>query len=185
MSRLARAAGGPLAGWIHPDDRAEVVQALAALTAGAPFNLEYRLSIEGGERWVQDRGRATAQAGRLWIDGVLVDATPERMVRQELARLALHDPLTGLPNRMLALDRLKLALAQARRESTLVGVMFLDLDNFKHINDTLGHDAGDNMLIEAARRISSCLRGTSTVARLGGDEFLVILPGLTGLVASS
>ncbi|MGO3296924.1 MAG: putative bifunctional diguanylate cyclase/phosphodiesterase, partial [Marinobacter sp.] len=79
----------------------------------------------------------------------------------------------------------KLALAQARRENSMVGVMFLDLDNFKHINDTLGHDAGDNLLIEAARRISSCLRGTSTVARLGGDEFLVILPGLTGPESSS
>jgi diguanylate cyclase (GGDEF)-like protein len=86
---------------------------------------------------------------------------------------------------MLALDRLKLALAQARRESTEVGVMFLDLDNFKHVNDTLGHDAGDTLLIEAARRISSCLRGSSTVARLGGDEFLVILPGLQSAEVSS
>jgi diguanylate cyclase (GGDEF)-like protein len=85
---------------------------------------------------------------------------------------------------MLALDRLKLALAQARRDDTEVGVMFLDLDNFKHINDTLGHDAGDTLLVEAARRVSSCLRGTSTVARLGGDEFLVILPGLAGPDAS-
>jgi diguanylate cyclase (GGDEF)-like protein len=77
------------------------------------------------------------------------------------------------------MDRLKLALAQARRDQSEVGVMFLDLDNFKHINDTLGHEAGDALLIEAARRVSSCLRGTSTVARLGGDEFLVILPGLS------
>ncbi|MDX1599676.1 MAG: EAL domain-containing protein, partial [Marinobacter sp.] len=104
---------------------------------------------------------------------------------QQLLRQANYDILTGLPNRMLALDRLKLALAQARRENSLVGVMFLDLDNFKHINDTMGHDAGDNLLIEAARRVSSCLRGTSTVARLGGDEFLVILPGLTGADATS
>ena len=79
---------------------------------------------------------------------------------------------------MLALDRLKLALAQARRDEQLVGLMFLDLDNFKHINDTMGHDNGDSLLIEASRRISSCLRGTSTVARLGGDEFLVVLPSL-------
>ena len=113
------------------------------------------------------------------------DISIRKRYEQQLLRQANYDILTGLPNRMLALDRLKLALAQARRESTLVGVMFLDLDNFKHINDTLGHDAGDNLLIEAARRISSCLRGTSTVARLGGDEFLVILPGLTGPEASS
>ena len=113
------------------------------------------------------------------------DISIRKRYEQQLLRQANYDILTGLPNRMLALDRLKLALAQARRESSLVGVMFLDLDNFKHINDTLGHDAGDNLLIEAARRISSCLRGTSTVARLGGDEFLVILPGLTGTEATS
>lgn len=106
------------------------------------------------------------------------DISIRKRYEQQLLRQANYDILTGLPNRMLALDRLKLALAQARREDQQVGVMFLDLDNFKHINDTMGHDAGDNLLIEASRRISSCLRGTSTVARLGGDEFLVILPGL-------
>lgn len=122
------------------------------------------------------------------ITGYLIlgeDVSIRKRYEQQLLRQANYDILTGLPNRMLALDRLKLALAQARRENTLVGVMFLDLDNFKHINDTLGHDAGDNLLIEAARRISSCLRGTSTVARLGGDEFLVVLPGLPGPDACS
>lgn len=113
------------------------------------------------------------------------DISIRKRYERQLLRQANYDILTGLPNRMLALDRLKLALAQARRENTEVGVMFLDLDNFKHINDTLGHDAGDTLLIEAARRISSCLRGTSTVARLGGDEFLVILPGLQNAEASS
>ncbi|WP_241264486.1 EAL domain-containing protein [Marinobacter daepoensis] len=108
------------------------------------------------------------------------DISIRKRYEQQLLRQANYDILTGLPNRMLALDRLKLALAQARRDETQVGVMFLDLDNFKHINDTLGHDAGDTLLIEAARRVSSCLRGTSTVARLGGDEFLVVLPGLNG-----
>lgn len=108
------------------------------------------------------------------------DISIRKRYEQQLLRQANYDILTGLPNRMLALDRLKLALAQAQRENSLVGVMFLDLDNFKHINDTMGHDAGDNLLIEAARRISSSLRGTSTVARLGGDEFLVVLPGLQG-----
>lgn len=106
------------------------------------------------------------------------DISIRKRYEQQLLRQANYDILTGLPNRMLALDRLKLALAQARREDQLVGLMFLDLDNFKHINDTMGHDSGDTLLIEASRRISSCLRGTSTVARLGGDEFLVILPAL-------
>lgn len=106
------------------------------------------------------------------------DISIRKRYEQQLLRQANYDVLTGLPNRMLALDRLKLALAQSRRESTMVGVMFLDLDNFKHINDTMGHDAGDCLLVEASRRISGCLRGSSTVARLGGDEFLVVLPGL-------
>ena len=108
------------------------------------------------------------------------DISIRKRYEQQLLRQANYDVLTGLPNRMLALDRLKLAIAQARRDETQVGVMFLDLDNFKHINDTLGHDAGDTLLIEASKRVSSCLRGTSTVARLGGDEFLVVLPGLSG-----
>ncbi len=108
------------------------------------------------------------------------DISIRKRYEQQLLRQANYDVLTGLPNRMLALDRLKLAIAQARRDETQVGVMFLDLDNFKQINDTLGHDAGDTLLIEASKRVSSCLRGTSTVARLGGDEFLVVLPGLSG-----
>lgn len=115
------------------------------------------------------------------VNGYLIlgeDISIRKRYEQQLLRQANYDILTGLPNRMLAMDRLKLALAQARRDQSEVGVMFLDLDNFKHINDTLGHDAGDTLLVEAARRVSSCLRGTSTVARLGGDEFLVILPGM-------
>ncbi len=106
------------------------------------------------------------------------DISVRKRYEQQLLRQANYDLLTGLPNRMLALDRLKLALAQSRREDSRVGLMFLDLDNFKHINDTMGHDAGDSLLIEASRRIASALRGNSTVARLGGDEFLIILPSL-------
>ncbi|WLQ17282.1 EAL domain-containing protein [Hahella aquimaris] len=106
------------------------------------------------------------------------DISVRKRYEQQLLRQANYDLLTGLPNRMLALDRLKLALAQSRRDKSQVGLMFLDLDNFKHINDTLGHDNGDTLLIEASRRIASSLRGNSTVARLGGDEFLIILPSL-------
>ncbi|MCM0612258.1 EAL domain-containing protein [Marinobacter sediminum] len=143
---------------------------------------------QNGERFWEQLIVTPIKDGSSDTTGYLIlgeDISIRKRYEQQLLRQANYDILTGLPNRMLALDRLKLALAQARRENTLVGVMFLDLDNFKHINDTLGHDAGDNLLIEASRRISSCLRGTSTVARLGGDEFLVILPGLTGPDSSS
>jgi diguanylate cyclase (GGDEF)-like protein len=177
-SGASPAAGAPLDGWIHPDDRDEVAQALAALTAGAPFNLEYRLSIEGGERWVQDRGRATAQAGRLWIDGVLVDATPERMVRQELARLALHDPLTGLPNRRAWTARAAKSLLDAAGSTTPVSVAVLDIDHFKRVNDTLGHGAGDRVLVELARALRERCPDGGLLARLGGEEFALLAPGV-------
>ncbi len=95
----------------------------------------------------------------------------------ELARQALHDPLTGLPNRTLFHDRLRTALARRDLPEDGVGVMFVDLDGFKHVNDTHGHDAGDAVLIAAAQRIRRALREGDTVARIGGDEFLVLLEG--------
>lgn len=180
-----------------------------ALASGASDNQDaeklwksIRLQVQRVGVWQGEVTSARRNGERFWeqlivtpikdaeseTTGLLIlgeDISIRKRYERQLLRQANYDILTGLPNRMLALDRLKLALAQARRESTDVGVMFLDLDNFKHINDTLGHDAGDTLLIEAARRISSCLRGTSTVARLGGDEFLVILPGLQSSEVSS
>jgi diguanylate cyclase (GGDEF)-like protein len=148
---------------------------------------EVNSARKNGERFWEQLIVTPIKDNNSEITGYLIlgeDISIRKRYEQQLLRQANYDILTGLPNRMLALDRLKLALAQARREDSLVGVMFLDLDNFKHINDTLGHDAGDNLLVEAARRVSSCLRGTSTVARLGGDEFLVVLPGLTDMDAT-
>jgi len=95
----------------------------------------------------------------------------------ELARQALHDPLTGLPNRTLFHDRLRTSLARRDLPEDGVAVMFVDLDSFKHVNDTYGHDAGDTVLIAAAQRIRGALREADTVARIGGDEFLVLLEG--------
>ena len=106
-------------------------------------------------------------------------AQVERMREQE-RRLAYHDALTGLPNRQLFYDRLNQALAHAYRNMNKVALMFLDLDGFKAINDTLGHDAGDLLLKEVSRRLQNCVRNTDTVARLGGDEFTVILNGVHG-----
>jgi diguanylate cyclase (GGDEF)-like protein len=99
---------------------------------------------------------------------------------RHLDHLAHHDPLTCLPNRMLFRDRLEQALLRADREDTLVGLMFIDLDNFKNINDSLGHESGDGLLKCVAERLKNCLRQSDTVARLGGDEFAVLVPGLTG-----
>ena len=99
---------------------------------------------------------------------------------QKALLMAHHDPLTGLPNRMLFMDRLAVHLAQAERQHLSLALLFLDLDHFKKVNDTLGHDAGDQLLQTVAARLQGCLRASDTVARLAGDEFTIILPGLKG-----
>ncbi|HUL57604.1 MAG TPA: diguanylate cyclase [Usitatibacter sp.] len=98
--------------------------------------------------------------------------------KRRLEEQAQHDPLTGLPNRRLLIDRLKQATSAARRRERCVGVLFVDLDRFKEVNDTRGHDAGDTVLKEVARRMQACVREADTVAREGGDEFVVVLPDL-------
>jgi diguanylate cyclase (GGDEF)-like protein/PAS domain S-box-containing protein len=102
------------------------------------------------------------------------DVTERKRFEADLAHQATHDPLTGLPNRTLLLDHLELELARAERDDRLVAVLFLDLDRFKQVNDTLGHDAGDDLLAQAARRISGVVRPADTVARMGGDEFVIL-----------
>lgn len=100
--------------------------------------------------------------------------------QSELARAAHHDPLTGLPNRLLLADRMSQALARAHRNHTRLALLFLDLDGFKAINDDLGHEAGDDALVEVARRLSSVVREADTLARIGGDEFVVVMSDLDG-----
>ena len=111
---------------------------------------------------------------------VFNDITELRKKDEHIRHLAFHDPLTGLPNRALLLDRLEHGLAVARRETEGLGVMFIDLDRFKHINDSLGHDVGDGLLREVAHRLSTCLRQSDTVARMGGDEFVILLEHVHG-----
>jgi diguanylate cyclase (GGDEF)-like protein len=96
----------------------------------------------------------------------------------QLGRLAMHDPLTGLPNRMLLEDRLAMAMAVQRRTGTVLAVLFCDLDRFKLVNDTIGHEAGDAVLVVIAERLRNAVRATDTVSRLGGDEFVIVCPDL-------
>jgi diguanylate cyclase (GGDEF)-like protein len=110
--------------------------------------------------------------------GSVVDIDAQKRAEQQLAHLAHHDALTGLPNRNLLRDRLPQLLARAQRNRSNVGVMLIDLDRFKVINDTLGHTVGDRLLVEVAKRLLECTRGGDTVARLGGDEFAVLLPDM-------
>jgi diguanylate cyclase (GGDEF)-like protein len=115
----------------------------------------------------------------IYVIGQLHDITERKRVERELAHHALHDPLTGLPNRVLFMDRLEHALRQSSRRATKAAVIFADLDNFKVINDSLGHSAGDELLIAVAARLEQTLRPADTVSRFGGDEFTILCQDLT------
>lgn len=134
---------------------------------------------DGGLFWVNYRlsaiDRGDLGQGVVWV---VQDITERKQAEERLLHLAHHDVLTQLPNRSLFRDRLNQALAQARRNDSMVGVMFIDIDRFKVTNDTLGHEGGDRVLRSVADRLSSSLRAGDTVARLGGDEFAVILSGI-------
>lgn len=145
------------------------------------FAAEYRLrGASGGSVWVRDEAVVIADdEGRpLHWQGVIVDVTDQKQLETQLERHAFYDLLTGLPNRALLLDRLRHSLSRIEREAKLVGVLFIDLDGFKIINDTLGHAAGDQVLREVAQRITSCLRTGDTAGRLGGDEFVVVVESI-------
>lgn len=113
--------------------------------------------------------------------GVTVDITRQKRAEETIRHMAYYDPLTNLPNRALFRDRLKQALSFSHRNKKLLGVLFLDLDRMKIINDTLGHDIGDKLLRQVSQRMEACLREGDTIARLGGDEFMLILPEIKEL----
>ena len=110
--------------------------------------------------------------------GIIHDITERKQIEEKIRQMAYHDSLTGLPNRKLFSDRWRVALAQSQRNQQKAGIVMLDLDNFKSVNDTLGHDVGDLLLQAAADRLSSALRKGDTVARFGGDEYVLIIPDL-------
>ena len=119
--------------------------------------------------------------GPATVARALRHAVERKRIEADLAHRALHDPLTRLPNRALLSDRLRLALSRLRRTQTCLAVLFLDLDGFKAVNDTLGHATGDQFLCEVAGRLRGVLRGGDTAARLGGDEFVVLCEDVAGI----
>jgi diguanylate cyclase (GGDEF)-like protein/PAS domain S-box-containing protein len=128
--------------------------------------------------WVELNEVCDASGQRTHMIGVLTDITDRKRAEQELRYLANYDTLTGLPNRALLGERLGAAVISARRTGQKVGLLFLDLDRFKHINDSMGHSTGDRTLKAAGARLRQCVRETDVVARLGGDEFTVVLENL-------
>jgi diguanylate cyclase (GGDEF)-like protein/PAS domain S-box-containing protein len=154
-----------------------------AIEYGEPFDVELEIiTAKGNHRWVHANGNVRQENGITKIVyGTFQDITERKQTDAKIRQMAYHDSLTGLPNRKLFSDRLGIALAQAQRNQKGVAVTMLDLDNFKTVNDTLGHDVGDLLLKAAAERLSAALRKGDTVARFGGDEFVLILPDLKGI----
>ena len=167
---------GDLAG---PAERHAVVSSLARMRdhSGHSSYDDWQITRSDGRTvQVEVRGsdlRADSTVGSLVL--TLRDVTERRELETTLKHLAFHDALTGLPNRRLFQDRVAHALAQARREDTIVGVLFVDLDDFKVVNDTMGHGVGDELLVAAGQRLSGVVRDADTAARLGGDEFAVLI----------
>lgn len=167
---------------IHPDDRDVVDRDIQACLNGETKNYvnEHRVRCKDGSvKWALARGMIVSRdsSGKpLRMIGTHADITARKATEEQFQHLAHYDALTDLPNRTLIGDRLKQALAYAKREKVLLALMFIDLDKFKPVNDTLGHDIGDMLLKQVAVRLQHCIRGSDTVARIGGDEFVVLLP---------
>jgi diguanylate cyclase (GGDEF)-like protein/PAS domain S-box-containing protein len=136
------------------------------------------LRLDGSALDVEVAAMPFVHQGNPAIQVVIRDITLRKLAEAQIKSLAYHDPLTDLPNRILFSDRMAMAVAHAYRQKHKVGVLFIDLDRFKSINDSLGHASGDKLLRAVAQRIESCMREGDTVARLGGDEFTLVLPGL-------
>jgi len=166
---------------VHEEDRARVKSARKLAVAGG-YDENFRVvRPDGSVRWVHDRAFPVHGAdGSVYrITGIAEDVTERKQAETQLVQLAHYDVLTGLPNRLLFYDRLRQSLAQARRNQWNVGVMFIDVDRFKNVNDTLGHAVGDRLLQQVAGRLSKAVRAEDTVGRLGGDEFAMVLSNLT------
>jgi len=171
--------GASLLDLVHPEDR-EIARGLVVEALGQPGSTtaaEWRAS-RAGDDWCFVEARASTVSGDPHLAGAILTlrSVHERKVLEaRLAHQAFHDPLTHLANRVLFADRLEHALVRARRGGRPLAVLFVDLDDFKNVNDSYGHAAGDQLLVEVSRRLAACVRAGDTAARLGGDEFAVLL----------
>jgi diguanylate cyclase (GGDEF)-like protein/PAS domain S-box-containing protein len=171
---------------VHPDDRKTLVRGLEeTLREDRPYDLEHRVVKPDGQVRVVHRQAAVVrdESGEpIRMVGTVQDITERKALEQQLEHRAFHDSLTNLPNRQLFVDRLGQALRRTRRsKKRSVAVLFMDLDGFKVVNDSLGHEAGDLLLVAVAERLKGCLRPEDTLAQFGGDEFVVLLENAEGL----
>jgi diguanylate cyclase (GGDEF)-like protein/PAS domain S-box-containing protein len=161
-----------------PEAKERLTRIQRIFETGESWRDEYLLHFPGGDFWHDiSFSPIRGPSGEVSeVVGFIRDITERKRAEEELAYLASHDALTGLPNRMLFNDRLTLALARAHRNQQKLAVILLDLDYLKDINDTLGHSVGDKLLRAVGERLTSFLRKSDTVARMGGDEFMLVLP---------
>ena len=167
---------------VRPDERAEIARALAEMRGGrggdgGEVDEDWRITARDGS-YVEVEVRCSDLRHEPTVGGLVLtlrDVTEQRQLERELKYRAFHDSLTGLPNRMLFQERVVRAMARARRTGAVVGVLFIDLDDFKVINDTMGHSVGDELLIAAGMRLSALSTGRGAAARLGGDEFGLLI----------
>ncbi|WP_370409878.1 aminotransferase class I/II-fold pyridoxal phosphate-dependent enzyme [Streptomyces fradiae] len=173
--------GTPLTELLAPGDAASALRILADVrTRGHLDGRDDWKLLHGGAADLEVEVRCSNLRAEQTVHGLVLtlrDVTEQRKLERELTHRAFHDSLTGLPNRVLLLERIERALLRGRRESTLTCMLFVDLDDFKVVNDTMGHSVGDELLVAVARRLTAVLRLTDTAARLGGDEFAVLIEG--------
>ncbi|GAB1388842.1 hypothetical protein MASR1M6_10230 [Rubrivivax sp.] len=173
---------------VHPDDAKRFRESVNASAASLqPWDLEFRVVVPArGLRWAHGRAQPERLAdGSVIWHGFITDITQRKQDEAQTRRLAFFDALTGLPNRRLLTERIAQALASTRRHGDCGALLFVDLDNFKQLNDALGHSVGDRLLCEAAARLSRELREDDVVARLGGDEFVVLATPLGADLAAA
>lgn len=166
---------------VPDEDRPAVLDHAQRVMSGDAAPLEHRIVHKDGTiRFIRNTPvvHRDASGAVASYDGIINDITERRRAEELITRMSLHDGLTGLPNRALYMDRLRQTLSLAERQGEKAAVYFIDLDRFKGVNDVCGHEVGDKVLAEAAKRLVACVRRSDTVARLGGDEFVALTPGI-------